>query len=59
MKHLKEYRSHRLAIEVLKRQGKTPESDSSYIHKNTNPLAITEQHVICLTWEESRKGPQL
>ena len=32
LKHLKGYRPHRLAIEGLERQGKTPESDSAYIH---------------------------
>ena len=55
MKHVKGYRPHRLAIEGLERQGKTPESDSTYINRNVIPLSITEEHVKRLSWDESRK----
>ena len=55
VKHVRGYRPHSLAIEGLERQGKAPEPDSTYIHRNANPLAITEEHVTRLSWDESQR----
>lgn len=55
LRHTKGYRPHKLAEENLILQGKKAEDILKYVHKNEDPLQLTEVHVKKLTWEESQQ----
>jgi hypothetical protein len=54
-KHAKGYRPHKMAEENLRAQGKTVEPVETYIHKNANPLQLSEVHMTKLSMEESKR----